>query len=71
MSAAEKKLYQIKQDEEDRRTLDKKWDILNKKVQNQNPSYRQPQVPFASNILIRDYNQLYAKVYDKERLIQV
>lgn len=40
MSPAEKKLYQIKQDEEDRKTLDKKWDILNKKMLNQHATYR-------------------------------
>lgn len=71
MSAGEKRQYQMKQDEEERKTLDKKWDILTKKIQNQHPTFKQPQLPFSSNILIRDFNELYSKVYDKERLIQV
>ena len=40
MNPAEKKLYQITQDAEDRKALDKKWDILNKKVATAHPTYR-------------------------------
>jgi len=27
-------------------------------------------IPFSSTNLIRDYNPLYAKIYDKEKMIQ-
>ena len=60
----------MKQDEEDRKVLDKKWDKLNKKIKNQNPEYTEPRLPFDSSYLIMDFNELYAKIYDKEKMIQ-
>jgi len=59
----------VKQDEEDRRTLDKKWDKVNAKILSKNPEYEEPPVPFRSNTLIKDFNALYAKIYDKEKFI--
>lgn len=32
-------------------------------------SYVPPPLPFKSNVLIRDFNDLYAKIYDKEKFI--
>jgi hypothetical protein len=33
--------------------------------------YHAPAVPFKENTLIRDFNQLYAKIYDKEKYVNL
>jgi len=70
MNPTQKKLYAVKQDEEDRKSLDKKWEKLNIKLKGKQPEYEEPPIPFKSNNLIRDFNELYAKIYDKEKFIQ-
>ena len=70
MNPTKKKIYAVKQDEEDRKNLDKKWEKLNAKIKAKNSDFEEPTVPFKSSNLIRDYNELYAKIYDKEKFIQ-
>lgn len=50
--------------------MDKRWSKLNSKIEHKNPDYKEPPLPFKSNNLIRDFNDLYAKIYDKEKFIQ-
>ena len=71
MSANQKKIYAIKQDDEDRKKLDAKWDKLNVMIKSNNADYEEPSYPFKSANLIKDFNELYAKIYDKEKFIQV
>lgn len=71
MSPQQKKPFQTKQDEEDRKTFDKKWERLNSKVKSSQPNFEEPKVPFASAALIRDYNELYSKIYDKEKFVNL
>jgi serine/threonine-protein phosphatase 2A regulatory subunit B' len=61
--------YGIKQSEDKRSKLDKKWEKLDKKLKTANSGYTKPKVPFASENLIMEYNSLYKKVYDKEKFI--
>lgn len=49
--------------------MDKKWDKINAKIKHSQPDYEEPKIPFQSNELIRDFNDLYAKIYDKEKFI--
>jgi serine/threonine-protein phosphatase 2A regulatory subunit B' len=70
MNPASKKQYAVKQDEEDRKTLDKKWEKLNEKIKKSDPSFDEPEYPFKSSNLIKDFNELYSKIYDKEKFIQ-
>ena len=70
MNPTKKKIHAVKQDEEDRKNLDKKWEKLNAKIKAKNGDFEEPTVPFKSSNLIRDYNELYAKIYDKEKFIQ-
>ena len=51
--------------------MDKKWEKVNEKVKQANPNFEEPDLPFDSRIVIKDYNFLYAKIYDKEKLIQM
>ena len=64
-----KKIYAIKQDEDDRMTMDKKWDKINAKIKSKQADFEEPNMPFRSNMVIKDFNALYAKVYDKEKFI--
>jgi len=70
MNPQQKKLYAVKQDEEDRKNMDKKWEKLNLKIKSKQADYEEPVIPFKSCNLIKDYNDLYAKIYYKEKFIQ-
>lgn len=69
MNAKAIKQYAVKQLPEEREMLDKKWDIMNSKLKKQNSDYVEPNIPFKPNNLIRDFNFLYEKIYDKEKFI--
>lgn len=69
LNPVQKKYYAVKQDQEDRNNLDKKWDKLNAKIKAKDATFVEPDMPFRSCNLIKDFNQLYAKVYDKEKFI--
>jgi hypothetical protein len=51
--------------------LDSRWDKLNTKLKNQNPTFQEPSYPFQPTQLIRDYNSLYLKIYDKEKYVNM
>jgi hypothetical protein len=61
----------VKQDEEDRKLYDSKWEKLNNKMKNADPKFEEPTFPFQANCLIRDYNSLYLKIYDKEKYVNM
>lgn len=42
MNAAQKKQYAVKQDDDDRKNFDKKWERLNTKLKSSDGSYREP-----------------------------
>jgi len=69
MSPGDKKFFAVKQDDCDRKDLDKKWEKLSAKIKSQVPTFVEPNMPFKSCNLIRDFNELYKKIYDKEKLI--
>lgn len=71
LTAAAKKSYRIHQLPEDRHNLDEKWSKLNNKLMAAKPDYQVPAIPFKENSLIRDFNQLYAKIYDKEKYVNL
>ena len=50
--------------------MDKKWNRLNADLVKKDSTYKEPNLPFQDHILIRDFNHLYAKIYDKEKFIQ-
>lgn len=61
----------MKQDEEERKGYDERWAVLNKKLKKSTPTYEEPEFPFAPGVLIRDYNSLYSKIYDKEKYVNM
>ena len=70
MNPQEKKKYAVKQSPDERTLLDNKWQKLNSTVAIKNPDFTEPPIPFSKNVLIKDFNHLYAKIYDKEKFIQ-
>lgn len=46
LGPAEKKLYSVTQNEEDRKMLDKKWSKLNDRIKQQDGTFTEPVVPF-------------------------
>jgi len=68
---SERMQYRIKQTEEDRISHDEKWQKLNDNLSSTKYDYEQPMVPFKDNALIRDFNELYAKIYDKEKYVNM
>jgi hypothetical protein len=62
-------LFAITQSEDERKFLDNKWEKLELTIKSKNPEYSSPPLPFQSNVLIKDFNELYAKIYDKEKFI--
>jgi hypothetical protein len=70
MAPSAKKMYAVTQDEKDRKQFDSKWDKLNTKLST-NGGYEAPLVPFKPGSVIRDFNQLYHKIYDKEKYVNL
>jgi len=69
LSSSDQKKYGIKQSKEERTSLDKRWDKLERGLKTSNSSYKSPEIPFTTTKLIMDFNPLYKKVYDKEKFI--
>ena len=70
MAPSAKKMYAVTQDEKDRKNFDAKWDKLNGKLSGSG-TYTAPNVPFKPGSVIRDFNQLYHKIYDKEKYVNL
>jgi serine/threonine-protein phosphatase 2A regulatory subunit B' len=71
MDHNKKKIYAVKQDEGDRKAYDAKWDKLNSKLAQTQPGFKEAPMPFKKDALIRDFNELYAKIYDKEKFVNL
>ena len=67
MNPSQKKIFAVKMDEEDRKNLDKKWDSLNQKIKSKNADFEEPNLPFKSSNVIKNFNELYAKIYNKKK----
>ncbi len=71
MNKDQKKIFGVKQTEEDRVNYDKKWDKLNLKLKQKVSTFKETDLPFSKGALIKDYNELYAKIYDKEKFVNL
>lgn len=63
VSVQEKKLTK-------RLELDTKWKILESRIKESKPDYQAPTLPFNSNTLVSEFNDLYLKVGKKDQLSQ-
>jgi len=48
MTQKQMQKYQIKQDDSERKEMDKKWNQINERIKSKNPEYEQPVLPFDS-----------------------
>uniref|UniRef100_A0A7S3JCZ8 Uncharacterized protein n=1 Tax=Euplotes harpa TaxID=151035 RepID=A0A7S3JCZ8_9SPIT len=48
--------------EQKRRRLDVQWETLDAKLKSADPSYERPAVPYRSDALLGDYNELYRHI---------
>ena len=52
--------------------MDQKWDKINQNILATNNDYKEPpNLPFSNDRLIRDYNNLYMKIYDKVKAVEM
>lgn len=71
MNKEVKKSFEMKQNEDDRKRFDEQWEKLNKQLKNKDANYSEPDLPFVKERLISDYNELYKKIYDKEKFVNL
>ena len=71
MNPDNKKKFEMKQNEDDRKRYDEQWEKLNKQLKSKDASYVEPKLPFVKENLISDYNELYKKIYDKEKFVNL
>lgn len=71
MNSQTRKVYQVRQDDEDRKSMDTRWDKLNSRLKQKVDNFVEPTFPFKAQALIRDFNPLYEKIYDKEKYVNM
>lgn len=71
MKPEARKQFRVKQDLEERSSLDERWSSINMRLKEQSSSYKQPDQPFVKENLIRDFNDLYFKIYDKVKAVEL
>lgn len=71
MNPENKKKFEMKQNEDDRKRFDEQWEKLNKQLKSKDANYSEPALPFVKENLISDYNELYKKIYDKEKFVNL
>jgi hypothetical protein len=71
MNPNQKKQFAVKQEESDRTNFDKKWERINNRLKQSDHNYAEPEYPFKQSSLIRDFNELYQKIYDKEKYVNL
>ena len=50
-----------------RAELDSKWKILEDRIKESQPDFEAPTLPFKSDVVVADYNQLYSSVGQKDQ----
>ena len=71
MSNEARKQFSVKQEVEERNRFDAKWAIVNEQLLSRDREYKPPRIPFSTKSLIRDFNPLYFKVYDKVKAVEI
>jgi hypothetical protein len=66
---AKKKELRVEQDPEERKKLDDKWAKLFAEIKKKHPEFQEPDTPFTIKHIVGTYNDLYAKIYDKEKYV--
>lgn len=51
--------------------MDERWVEINSQLKSQKKDYKEPGLPFQKDVLIREFNTLYFKVYDKVKAVDL
>ena len=51
--------------------MDDRWGEINSQLKQSKKDYKEPALPFQKDVLIREYNTLYYKVYDKVKAVDL
>jgi len=65
LTPAEHKPFAITTNEKDRKALDDKWAVLNNNLKTKFENYQEPSVPYRDDKLVKDFNEVYAGVYNR------
>ena len=65
LTPAEHKPFAITTNEKDRKALDDKWAVLNDNLKTNISGYEEPSVPYREDALVKDFNEVYAGVYNR------
>lgn len=71
MKPEKKKQFSVKQEAAERESYDRRWEEINRQIESNNKDYKRPVVPFCNNHVIRDYNVVYFKIYDKVKAVDM
>ena len=71
MKPEQQKQFRVKQEPAEREDFDQKWEKLNTQLKGRISDYEPPKQPFTREALIRDFNPLYFKVYDKVKAVEL
>ena len=68
MGEEDLKKYSFVQDPAQRKKMDMSWSIINEKIKASHPNFIEPMIPFTTDQLLKDYNDLYAQIYHGDKL---
>ena len=71
MKPEQQKQFRVKQEPAEREQLDINWERLNAQLKSRQSDFEPAPVPFTKTALIRDFNPLYFKVYDKVKAVEL
>jgi serine/threonine-protein phosphatase 2A regulatory subunit B' len=65
------KQFRVKQEASEREEFDQRWEKLNGQLKQRLNDFVPPACPFVKDTLIRDFNPLYFKIYDKVKAVEL
>ena len=71
MNPVQRRVFRVKQEANERMRFDERWGEFNDQLQARDSTYKAPACPFVVDTLIRDFNPLYHKIYDKVKAVEL
>jgi len=71
MKPEQQKQFRVKQETAEREKFDTNWEHLNTVIKARQSDFEPASIPFTRTALIRDFNQIYYKVYDKVKAVEL
>ena len=71
MNPVQRRVFRVRQEANERMRFDERWGEFNDQLQARDSTYKAPACPFVVDTLIRDFNPLYHKIYDKVKAVEL